>query len=80
MGNSENGQRSGPVTILGRDGCPFTRAARESYAAQGRRVDYHSVRADPEAKKKMLAAAGGAARVPVIIDGDSVVVGWQGKW
>jgi glutaredoxin len=80
METDESKPASGPVTILGRDGCPFTRAARAAYAAQGRRVEYLSVRTDSEAKKKMLAAAGGAARVPVIIDGDSVVVGWQGKW
>ena len=80
MGGSEHEAGRRPVTILGRDGCPFTRAARAAYEAQGRQVAYHSVRADPEAHKQMLAATGGAARVPVIIDGDSVVVGWQGKW
>ncbi len=71
---------AGPVTILGRDGCPFTRAARAAYAAQGRQVEYRSVRADPDARQKMLEATGGAARVPVIIDGGSVAVGWQGQW
>ena len=71
---------TGPVRILGRDGCPFTRAARQAYEAQGRQVDYVSVRADAGAQKQMLELTGGVGRVPVIVDGDSVVVGWQGKW
>ena len=79
---SEHAQENsaGAVTILGRDGCPHTRAAREAFAARGRTVKYTSVRADPEAYKRLLSLTGGVPRVPVVVDGDSVEVGWQGKW
>jgi glutaredoxin len=74
------GKEAGAVTIFGRDGCPYTRAAREAFAARGRTVNYTSVRSDPEALNRMLSLTGGAPRIPVIVDGDSVEVGWQGKW
>ena len=80
MNTSRRQEGGGAVTILGRDGCPFTRAARAAFAEQGRRVEYFSVRTNPEAKKRLLDLTGGAARVPVIIDGDTLEVGWQGKW
>ncbi len=71
---------AGRVTILGRDGCPYTRAAKKAYAKQGRRIEYVSVRTDPQGFQRLMALTGGAARVPVIVDGDTVQVGWQGRW
>jgi glutaredoxin len=68
------------VIIFGRDGCPFTRAAREAYASEGRLVEYINVRKDPQGAARLLSLSGGSPRVPVIVDGDVVTVGWQGKW
>lgn len=68
------------VIIFGRDGCPFTRAAREAYAAEGRLVEYINVRKDRQGAERFLALSGGWPRVPLIVDGEGVTVGWHGKW
>jgi glutaredoxin 3 len=67
------------VTVYGRDGCPFTRAARESLEAEGREVAYVNVRKDLAGLEKMLSLSGGSRRIPFIVDGDRVQTGWQGK-
>ena len=34
---------------------------------------------DPEQLEKMLAHSGGKRKVPVIVEGDSVLIGFEGK-
>jgi glutaredoxin len=42
-------------------------------------VVYISLIDDPHAMKKMLAHARGQRKIPVIVDGEEVTVGFQGK-
>lgn len=66
------------VTIYGKDGCPYTLNARRGHEAQGDEVEYINVLRDPEALRRMMALTGGQRRVPVIVQGDTVTVGFGG--
>jgi glutaredoxin len=68
----------GDVTIYGKDTCPYTRAAREDYAARGVRVSYFNVKQDPEAMRRFLELSGGDRRVPLIVEGGRVSIGFGG--
>ena len=65
------------VLIYGKNRCPFTWAAREAYAASGRTVVYRDVLADPGNLASMLACSGGNRKIPVIVDGDRVTIGFE---
>jgi glutaredoxin 3 len=67
------------VLIFGKDSCPFTRAAREAYAKMNREFDYFDVLINPEKLEDMLRFSGGRRKVPVIVEGESVTIGFQGK-
>ena len=54
-------------------------AAREAYANKNRWVEYISVIDDPSAMEKMLEFSNGQRKVPVIVEGERVTVGYQGK-
>jgi glutaredoxin 3 len=66
------------VTIYGKEGCPYTRAAREQYNRQGTPYDYVDVKSDPAALERMLTYSGGRRCVPVIVDEGRVTVGFGG--
>jgi glutaredoxin 3 len=66
------------VTIYGKDGCPYTQAARERYNQQGTPYDYVDVKKDPAALQRMLTYTAGRRCVPVIVDNDQVTVGFGG--
>ena len=66
------------VIIYGKDTCPYTSAAREEYAKKGFEVVYVNVKADAEGLKMMRKASGGAEKVPVIVEGGKVTVGFGG--
>ena len=66
------------VQIYGKDTCGYTSAAREEYRARGYRVEYFAVNEDPEAMKRFLALSGGERRVPLIVEGGRVTVGFGG--
>jgi hypothetical protein len=42
-------------------------------------VDYVQVLSDPEQMETMLRYSEGARRVPVIVEGDQVTIGFEGK-
>jgi len=65
------------VTIFGKDNCPYTQAALEDYRRKGE-VDYVNVVQDPTQLERMLGFSGGKRRVPVIVDGGRVTVGFGG--
>jgi len=67
------------ATIYGKPTCPFTRRARETYAAKGYEVDFVDVQADPSRLEDMLRLSGGRRRIPVILDGDEVTIGLRGS-
>ena len=67
------------VLIYGKNTWPFTTAAREALAKQNREVEYIDVLADTEHLDKMLKYSDGRRKVPVIVDGDKVLIGFKGK-
>ena len=68
------------IVIYGRDACPFTRAALEAYRKHARQVSYVNVAKNPAKLEEMLTLSGGYRKVPVIVDGDTVTIGYQGKY
>lgn len=66
-----------PVTIYGKEGCPYTGAAREEYGRKGK-VTYFDVKKDAAKLDEMLKHSGGARRVPVIVEDGKVTVGFNG--
>ncbi|VVS92230.1 UXX-star selenoprotein family 1 [Desulfoluna spongiiphila] len=67
------------VTIYGKDKCPFTRAAVDALREKGDEVVYIDVLKSEEMMDKMLSISGGGRKIPVIVAGGEVSVGWQGK-
>ena len=67
------------VLIFGKESCPFTQAARESYAKMNREFAYFDVLVNPDKLEEMLGYSKGRRKVPVIVEGESVTIGFQGK-
>jgi glutaredoxin len=66
------------VEIFGKDTCPYTQAARDHYLSLGVRFEYVNVRKNPAELQRMLALTHGRREVPVIVDGDTVTIGYGG--
>lgn len=66
------------VLIFGKDTCPYTLAAREHYAESGIPFDYINVKKDPAQLQRMLEFSHGRRAVPVIVEGEAVVIGFGG--
>ncbi|MCE9580911.1 MAG: glutaredoxin [Planctomycetes bacterium] len=68
-----------PVTIYGKEGCPYTAAALEEYTKSSK-VAYVDVKKDAKQLEAMLKHSKGARRVPVIVDdAGKVTVGFNGS-
>jgi glutaredoxin 3 len=65
------------VLIYGKDSCPYTSDAREHYAGLGE-MRYINVKKDAAGLQLMLELTGGQRRVPVIVDGGKVTIGFGG--
>jgi glutaredoxin len=65
------------VLIFGKDSCPYTQAARDHYQLKGP-VEYFNVKKNAADLKRMLGYSRGERRVPVIVEGDKVTVGFGG--
>jgi len=66
--------------LYGTASCQYKREMREWLEWKNRDFEEYNVEADAEALARMLAAAGGQRRVPVLIeDGKVIQVGWQGR-
>jgi glutaredoxin 3 len=65
------------TTIYGKDNCPYTQAALEDYRKQGE-VRYVNVVQDPDGLAEMLLHSHGKRRVPVIVEGNDVTIGYGG--
>ena len=70
---------SDKTLIYGKDAWPYTRAAREAYAREGRQFDYYNVIQEPDHLETMLQYSKGARKVPVIVEGENVTIGFEGK-
>ena len=64
--------------IFGKDTWPYTSAARKDYEQQGRPFQYLNVIQDSSAMKKMLEYSRGQRDVPVIVEGETVTIGYNG--
>ena len=64
------------IIIYGTDTCPFCIQARTAY---GNRAVFINVENDPGKLNEMLALSGGKRQVPVIVEGDKVMVGFAGE-
>ena len=67
------------ILIYGKNTWPHTNAAREAYKQEGRAVEYHDVISDADKLDIMLKHSKGARKVPVIVDGGHVTIGFDGK-
>ena len=67
------------ILIFGKNTWPYTNAAREAYAQEGKSVTYMDVLADTAKLDNMLKYSGGTRKVPVIVDQDDVMIGFKGK-
>lgn len=66
------------VTIYTKVGCPYCAAAKNYYEQEGIEYDELDVKKDPGAGEKAQELANGARKVPVIIEGDKVEIGFRG--
>ena len=66
------------ITIFGKDACPYTQAAIDDHQARGVQFAYVNVKKDQVQLDRMLLYTKGQRRVPVIVDGDQVTVGFGG--
>lgn len=66
------------VLIFGKDAWPHTRAAREAFAKEGHQVEYYNVRNEAKHLDAMLKYSNGTRKVPVIVEGQTVTVGFDG--
>ncbi len=66
------------VTIYTKPGCPFCIAVKADLKLKGVEYIEHSVKADPQRLEEMLRLNGGQRKVPTIVDGERVTVGFAG--
>ncbi|PKM80921.1 MAG: NrdH-redoxin [Firmicutes bacterium HGW-Firmicutes-14] len=65
------------VTIYTKTGCPYCKAAMESFEKQ--KVEYTEINlSDHPGKVEELVKVAGIRKVPVIVDGEKVTVGFNG--
>lgn len=67
------------VYIYGKDGCPYTQAAIDDHQQRGVAFEYLNVKKDADALAQMLKLTSNQRRVPVIVDGPSVTIGFAGQ-
>jgi glutaredoxin len=66
------------ITIFGKDMCPYTQAAIDDHRERGVSFAYVNVKKDQTQLDRMLLYTKGQRRVPVIVDGDQVTIGFGG--
>jgi glutaredoxin 3 len=66
------------VVIFGKDSCPYTLAAREDYERRGVSFEYVNVKKNKADLDRMLVYSKGRREVPVIVDGQTVTIGFGG--
>ena len=68
------------VLIFGKDAWPYTRAARAAFAKDkdDRQVDYYDVVKETRHLETMLEYSKGTRKVPIIVEGETVTIGFEG--
>jgi len=69
---------SGNILIYGKDDCPYTVEAKKEFARQKVPYHYYDVKKNRNAYAEMLKITGGAQKVPVIVDGGNIRIGFGG--
>ena len=69
-----------PITLYGKPTCPHAFNARRELENRGVEYTYVDVLEDKTALEEMLRVNGGLRRVPTIVEGDRVTVGYKGKY
>ncbi len=64
------------VIIYGKSGWPYTQKAREAYNDH----QYFDVKQDRTKMDEMLKLSKGTRKVPVIVEGEKVDIGYGGSW
>ena len=64
------------VIIYGKAGWPYTDKARGDYSE----AVYYDVKVDSSRMEEMLQHSKGDRRVPVIVEGDNITIGYGGSW
>ena len=65
------------VIIYGKAGWPYTTKARSAY---GESAVYVDVKKDKDKLQEMLKFSNGTRKVPVIVKGENVDIGYGGTW
>lgn len=65
------------VTMYTKDGCPFCKAAKDSFEKRGVAFTEINVSSNPEKIHELVRIAG-VQKVPVIVDDGKVTVGFNG--
>ena len=65
------------VIIYGKGGWPHTQDARSAY---GKDAQYVDVKKESDKLQEMLTHSGGVRKVPVIVEGEKVTIGYGGTW
>ena len=65
------------VIIYGKSSWPYTNKARSAY---GDKATYIDVANDNEKLEEMLEVSKGVRKVPVIVEGEKVEIGYGGTW
>lgn len=66
------------VTIYTKPGCPFCMAAKADLKFKSVEYIEYNVKADPQRLEEMLQLNGGQGKVPTIVEGEKVTVGFAG--
>ena len=66
------------VLIYGKEGCPYTGAARADYAKRGYVVQYFDAKKDSQRLKELLTYTNNLRKVPVIVEDGRVTIGFGG--
>ena len=64
------------IIIYGKAGWPHTEKARSVYET----TQYFDVTQDPKKLEEMLLHSKGVRKVPVIVEGEKVSIGYGGSW
>jgi glutaredoxin len=66
------------VVIYGKDGCPYTQAARDDYERRHVPFEYINVKKSAAELERMLTYSEGRRAVPVIVEDGTVTIGFGG--
>lgn len=70
---------SDAVQIFTKAGCPYTRALKRKLEHDGLSYVEYDVLQEPDTLQRMLELNGGQRRVPTIVMGEQVIIGFHGS-